>query len=950
MSVRDVFRGLSALGSYAGRTRSADGAPLSGAVLVASGVKIEKTMSAEVLRSMAGNRQEWQTLAWGYRDLIGELRFALQFRARAISRMAIYAAQVDPEDPHAEEPIPLSLRNHEDPEKAARVTVSPELAQAAEEELARLPLSAGYGFLGVWSENFDTAGECWLHARVDPVTGEETWAIRSISEVSIGISTITVEDESLAGYARQVDLDKEELYRLYVPHPQRARFADAPTRAMIDVFEDIVLTGRELRAVARSRIASNGVILIPRGLTKSNNTLDETAATTSAEAASSFVTNFTAGLTAPISNEGHPGSVAPMVIIGDLADLEGVRHLKLDREDSPTLLEKQEKALRRMANGLDVPPEIVTGMAEVNHWTAWQIDAATARHHLEPGARMMVDSLTQAFLRHALAKRGFPSEEVKLVRAWYDLGGLTENPNRRQDALDAFDRLGISPDALRDALGFEPEDAPSLEEMLLMIANKQGVEPAMATALLRMHVQEEGGDVPELDALPASTPQALPAGSPQPAPAPAAPNAPVGGVPVATRPPNVVASAVRPRMCTCGADLTLLGACSLGMAAHDALIRLSSGRTGAFAALPESVEGAGYALRLEESQRLVDVDRVLRDQIIGAADAAMVRALEKAGSRLRAKATARPELSARLRGVQALAVGQMVGRREALALNADDDHLLAGAFTELGEKFVSWTLAAIENVALRVLRLIGLKPDTPKGRKITERLRSAMGARVDQGWERLHEQLIRRAARLVFSPDLEEESEGEPVEGSVPPYLVRGALAVVGGLPETSGGLDEYGRSVTGEPVGGLGNGETVRQELVENGGYEVGYTWVYGITMMDNRFDPHWDLEAERFSGWSDPKLSTVDKYEGRYTWVGPNFQPGDHNGCMCDYVPAWAMPAYGRQVADRLAVPTQDMNNILTLAAGDDAAGRTGTTAQEERARWQHIQQLQARFLEGS
>lgn len=949
MGVRDMFRGLAAPGSHAERTRAPDGGSLGGAVLVASGVKIEKTMNPEVLRSMASNRQEWQSLAWGYRDLIGELRFALQFRARALSRMSIYAAQIDPENPHAEEPIALSLRHHEDEEKRARVTVSPKLAEAAEEELARLPLSAGYAFLGVWSENFDAAGECWLHARRDPATGDEVWSIRSISEVGVGITSVTVEDESLAGYARQVDLETEELYRLWVPHPQRARFADSPLRAMIDVLEDIVLIGRELRAVARSRIASNGLLLIPRGLTKSNNTLDETVAMTPAEAASSFVANFTAGLTAPISNEGHPGSIAPMVIIGDLADLEGVKHVKLDREDSPTLLDKQEKALRRMANGLDVPPEIVTGMAEVNHWTAWQIDSATARHHLEPGARMMVDSLTVAFLRRALIKRGFPAEEVKLIRAWYDLGGLTENPNRRQDALDAFDRLGIGPEALRDALGFEPEDAPSLEQMLLMIANKQGVEPAMATALLRMHVREEGGDAPELDALPAVTPQALPAGAtrPEPAGAPAAPGGPTGGVPVAQRPPNVVASATRPRMCSCGADLTILGACSLGMSAHDALIRLSTGSRATFADL----QGSGYLLRLEESQRLMEVDRALRVQIVGAADAAMTRALEKAGSRLRAKATARPELSARLRGVEALAVGRAVGRQQALALNADDGHLLAGAFAELGQKFIGWTLAAIENVALRVLRLLGLKPDSARGRKVAERLRSGMGARVDQGWERLHEQLLQRAARLVFSlPTEDEQEDGEPVEGSVPPYLVRGALAVVGGLPETSGGLDEYGRSVTGEPVGGLGNGETVRQELTENGGYEVGYTWVYGITTKDRKFDPHWDLEAERFSGWTDPKLATVDKYEGRYTWVGDNFQPGDHNGCMCDYVPAWALPAYAEQVADRLAVPTQDMNNILALAAGDDAAGRTGTTAQEERARWEHIQQLQSRFLEGS
>lgn len=934
-------------GTFAAHARTSTGRPLPASVLVASGIKIDRTLGTEVLRSMANNRQEWQALAWGYRDLIGELRFATQFRARALARMGVFAAQTDPERPHGE-PIPLALRNHEDPDKAARVTVSADLATAAEEELARLPLDSGYTFLGMWSENFDTAGECWLHGRVDPLSGAEVWSIRSISEVRVGVSSVTIEDEALAGYSREVDLDAEELYRMWVPHPQRARLADSPLRSMLDVLEDIVLIGRELRAVSRSRIATNGVVLVPRGMTLPRNTLGDTTAVEPGEASSKFVADFTAGMIAPISNEGHPGSVAPMMLVGDREDIAAFRFERMEREDSPTLLAKQEAALRRMGNGLDLPPEIVSGMAEVNHWTAWQIDTSTARHHLEPGARVMVDSLTVAYLRRALLKRGFPPQEVALVRAWYDLGELTENPNRRQDALDAAGHLAIGFDALRDALGFDPEDAPSMEEMLLMIASKQGVDAAAATAILRGHLRQDGGDLPELDEAVATA-----SAPPVPPPRAALPSAPAApGPPASTPPPNVTASGPpRPRMCTCGSDMTIFGTCSLGMSAHDALMSLRNLGTAMFAA--EQAEA--YRLHLEDSQRLVEVDRALRAQILTAADAAMTRALERAGSRLRAKATADPALSSRLKGVDPKHVGFTVGRRQALALDAGEDHLLAGAFAVLAEKFTQWTLAAIETVARHVLRMLGHKPDSAEGRKVASRLRTEMGARVDQGWARLHEQLLRRASSMVFGEEIVDDQAmpfdqtGEAVEGVVPPYLVRGALAVVGGIPETAGGLDEYGRAVTGERVGGLGNGEAVRQELEENGGYAVGYTWVYGITTEDRRFVPHWDLEATRFTGWTDPVLSTADKYEGRYTWVGENFQPGDHSGCMCDYVPAWALPAYGQQVRERLAVPTQDMANILTLAAGDDAAGRTDTTAQEERARWQHIQQLQQRFIQG-
>jgi hypothetical protein len=176
---------------------------------------------------------------------------------------------------------------------------------------------------------------------------------------------------------------------------------------------------------------------------------------------------------------------------------------------------------------------------------------------------------------------------------------------------------------------------------------------------------------------------------------------------------------------------------------------------------------------------------------------------------------------------------------------------------------------------------------------------------------------------------------------------VRASLSIVGGLPESAAGIDERGRAVGTEPLGGLANGETVRAEVEQAGGVEVGYTWVYGITLRPDRFEPHWDLEAERFEGWTDPKLATAGT---RYTFVGTHFRPGDHEGCMCDYVPAWALPAYAAQVDERLRVPTESMAQLIVLAEGDDRAGRTGTTAQHERQRWQEIQNLQARFIKGS
>lgn len=890
-------------------------------VLRAAGARIEPT-TAERLRAMAGNRQQWQTLAWGYRDMIGELRFALQFRAKAISKVKFYIAQVDPTDPE-DEPIAVDLRNDEDPEKAARITLPPDLIEAAEAELARLPLADGYGFLGVWSENFDVAGECYLHGYVDRYTRNEVWKIRSVDDVDISGRTMTVKDE--LGQPRRVNLDEEELYRLWVPHPRRSHLADSALNALMDVLEDISLIGRELRAAARSRIMTNGVVLIPDGMVRVRNTKNESDRPE--DQASRFMTDFTGAMLAPISNEGDAGAVVPMVLTGQRDDLKEFRHVKFEREDSPTLLAKLEKALGRLASSLDIPPEILTGMAQVNHWTAWQIDNSTFRQFLEPSIRMMVDSLTAAMLRAALAAQGFPPDQVARIRIWYTAGQLTENPNRRQDTLDALDRALIGHAAGREGLGFGEQDAPSPEEMLQLIAAKQGIDQSAALAILQWAAEQSGAELPPMPA-----PAQLPTPQP-PARADADPAGTGGTGTPATAPPAVAASLIDTDALRKFADEERQRKAGQLVADIDSFLA---------AAGPPA---PGYRLDTSSSRALMEIDRALRDTLLQAADAALTRARERAGSRLRAKATRVPSIAASLRGMPVHEWPAKVGRTQALQLGADTPFLLAEAWEELSEKFARWVLAAIERIVPGVLKLVGYDPDSREGRAAGERMHAEMVSRIDSAWSHLQVRLEELADAALYQDvdGLLDDGQGEMPDVQIPPYLIRTALAEIGGLPETSGGLDQFGRPVTGEPINGLHNGSAVADVLEEAGVITVGYLWVYGITPMRRQFEPHRDLEGERFTNWSDPKLQPSPAYQ----WVGPFHRPGDHRGCMCDFVEGYAVPEYAEQVRDRLTVPTRPTQDILDLADMDDAAGRTGTTAQEVRDQWRTIQALQARFL---
>lgn len=885
--------------------------------LYAAGMRIRPEDSRAMLRAFAALKQPWQRLAWNYRDMIGELRFALQYRARAISQVHFYVAEL--QDGSEDEPIALALRNSEDPEVAKRVTLPEALCAAAEAELARLPMDAGMSFTGVWSENFDVAGECWLYGYVDEGNIEH-WAIKSAMEIEISAdgSSVFLIDPASPGGRRKLNLSEdggEELYRLWVPHPVNSALSDSALRATLDTLEDVVATGREMRAAARSRFAANGVWPIPYGVTLASGVKAEESTSADPES-NSFAADLTAAILAPIANEGDAGAMAPIIVTAHRDDIEVMKdsHIRFDREDSPKLIEKLKAALARMGNSLDLPPEVITGMADVNHWTAWQIDSSTAKHHIEPSVRIMVDSLTTCYLRAALLKQKFPPELVARVRVWFSLGSLTENPNRRQDALDAWDRGAIGGKTLRDALGFSEEDAPTQAELLQMLAMKNGIDAAWAAQVVAWYAQQEEGGLEGLPMPPSSASGASSQAVPAPRTGPTTAGQPTGGVP-RTAPPAIAA------------------------AATPGVLADSHGRAQVFGEIPSPYP---YRLALTDFSELLAVERRIRERLTAECDKAISRAIERAGSRLRSKVSRDREMSLAVKEIPSGQLCAHLGREQTLAL-ADLPFLLNEAFGELYDAYKAIITGGLTVLLTRLGKV--LRMSQGETRAMRDRLQNAMSQRIDTGWDYLADALRARTERLMFGADLE-GPPGEDFESLVQPSVVRASLSIVGGLPEAAAGVDHRGLTLDDTPLGGLSSGETVRAEVEEHGGVEVGYTWVYGITLQEDRFEPHWDLEGARFTSWTDEKLSSVDT---RYGFVGPWFRPGDHQGCMCDYVPAWALPAYAAQVDERLRVPTEAMAQLLVLAEGDDRAGRTGTTAQHERMRWQQVQELQARFIRG-
>jgi hypothetical protein len=849
-------------------------------VMTAAG-RVVDLRDRETVATLAMTRMAWQAVAWNYRNSIGELGQALRMKANLLSKLGWTAAY---QPPGEDEPILLTGDPEEDQDEDGNPYVPPHVAQAAIECIQQLPWGRGYGFTGRISTGFDVPGEVWLHGFPDPETGEEAWEVRSSSEVTPsgggGLLVTTVPGKP----PRELDPDEETLIRLWVPHPEWGELSDSPIRTLLDVCEDVVLAGREIRAAAMSRIASNGILFIPEGMA-----LVKPDQEVVRPNENGFAAAFTASMTAPINNEGHVSAVVPIVVYGDPEDGQYIKHITLDRATSGEVIDRQKACLDRLADGIDLPREAMRGsIGEANHWSAWLIDAQTFENHLEPGARMIADSVTMSYMRRRLTMStadggwGLSEDEVRMVRCWFDASTITRNTNRSADADAAMDRGAISYDAYLKAKGFDPADKADEDDLQRLIAVKSAAPQDAMSKLF-----EAVAGIKSEPMKPMIVPgQVVRPGQQQLPPADADANQPPaapGRGPAQGTPP------VPP-----------------------------GARTAA------GPQGVLDSVRVIDGEALADIDRQLIEAIRHAAEAELSAVLRKAGNKIKASAQGKPELAQMVNGANPLAVGALVGYDRLTELGLTEDVLLAAAFVYLQSKFTAWTGAAIKNAVLAASAMLAFPLVT------TQALASAMAERIPAAWKRLESSLRSRAMSALYGRKGDTLPDGEVPDTIILPGDIREALAEIGGPSNGTG-------------PGGLALGGDLLREIDQRA-VSLGFTWRYGVTPRARGFHPHRELAGERFESYTDNRLVPAP----RYAWLGPHMHPGDHRGCMCDAVPAWALGEADSAAAEAVAPESTAMHNERILAQLDDAAGRSGTHSQRTRDERNRMVEVQTAWIE--
>jgi hypothetical protein len=188
--------------------------------------------------------------------------------------------------------------------------------------------------------------------------------------------------------------------------------------------------------------------------------------------------------------------------------------------------------------GLDVPKDIVTGLANVKYSNATQIDESLYKAHIEPLMLLIADALTIVYLRPYLISIGYSESEVNRIVIWYDPSQVTTRNDRAADADAGFNNLAVSYDTWRRAHGFSDNDAPSPMELALrLVITKGAITPELTEAMLAAvapEVMEKVRGIAQENSVapvPPEIQQLLTGGQPPAAPAepgaePAAPAAP----------------------------------------------------------------------------------------------------------------------------------------------------------------------------------------------------------------------------------------------------------------------------------------------------------------------------------------------------------------------------------------------------------------------------------------
>lgn len=392
-------------------------------------------------------------LGWYYWARIPELRYVARYVANSVSMARLFVGKVtnDPQNPE-----PVGPRH---PANDLLATFAGGLVGQSE-VLDRLGL------------HLTIVGDAVLAGPQEGAAGTpnfpfDRWRVFSTTEITsrngqLWFKTPNNRDEPLPKGVEPI--------RCWRPHPRLWWEADSPTRSSYRVLREIDLLDQHVQATAISRLSGAGLLAIPDELTIPGDEVETEGADTDP-----FVRQLAEVMAIAIKDRESAAAIVPVILRGPAEYIAAIKFFDFATKFDEAVTDHRTVALRRLALGMDVPPEIMLGTGDASHWQAWQVDESTLRIHTVPLLQTIVGAITEGWFRPALEKIPLSPaqrDEIPQLVVWFDVSNLLIHPNVAEDSEALYDRFQIGGDTLRLRTGHTNGDAPSKKETAEMVLLK----------------------------------------------------------------------------------------------------------------------------------------------------------------------------------------------------------------------------------------------------------------------------------------------------------------------------------------------------------------------------------------------------------------------------------------------------------------------------------------------
>lgn len=468
--------------------------------LVASAAQVSGKTTAQRLEQHSKMQADaWQGEAWNWLDLLGEYRYSVMWVGNLLSKATLqltYNGDVIPfADPTPDEE-PAGKVEGED---VQRVSSPPRRPAGVPDGLdPGAVLDEIYGgrsqhpeMLRNFGVHFTVAGEAYLLVHEDE-EGNDEWLVIP----AIDYKVREVNRKEVVGIADGLEFTDASVVRMWRPHPRHILKSDSPSRAVLPAIRQAYRADQHINSQLESRLTANGLMFIPNEVSIATNPTgsDSEGVTTPGNAAATpddLIKLIIQTAEVAMANPDSPAAQIPVIVQVPGEFIKDISKIDFWSKLDEKAIEIRDRSIRRIALGMDMPPEVLEGTADLNHWSSWQVEEAAIKSHTEPLLAVIASALTIGILRPILAAAPYsiPAEELRKYAIGVDTSRLRLRPNRSKEALDLNQAGLLSDGATLRENGFEPEDGMDPQQktiwLLHQLAKSTSATPQQLNAILR---------------------------------------------------------------------------------------------------------------------------------------------------------------------------------------------------------------------------------------------------------------------------------------------------------------------------------------------------------------------------------------------------------------------------------------------------------------------------------